>query len=434
MSTQSPIDVNIPTYISEYQVRSITVDESYVLRQITHYANAAVDAIRRGDIAHARHQVDMALEYNNDAAVLWLLAAATAPTAADQLEAVNKALAIEPHNAEALRIKGELDGTIARMTAAPEDESSDDELRGEKITCPRCNGVLILREHSQEVICDHCGYQIADLAAAKQDVDKRALLFGMMRRQANPTDWNIGERWLRCTACNAHITFNRPALSQACRFCGSLAIVKETTNNRFEQPDLMVPFRLEDDDARQIVARVAEMPAKRGVLKRLFGDAPPEVDHIRVNGAYLPFWVIDADLLVRKPDPLNPNTYQQTGERLTMHNVLYFASSHLPRTMLDRIEPFDLYKGVPYDPHLLVEYPAELYDVDLDRAAIDVRDKIQARARTSPDVTREDLVQTQGMQYKLALLPVYVGHIAYRNGHRRRGVINGQTARVIFEQ
>jgi hypothetical protein len=184
-------------------------------------------------------------------------------------------------------------------------------------------------------------------------------------------------------------------------------------------------------------------------LKGILGASRPPISRLEIEGVYLPFWVFDADMTVfwswagtdRKGDQLVPLT-----------DVLFFAARIPPRVFMDTIEPFDLDPAVDYDPRLLADYPARLYDIDFDRASIEVRDKLQKLVRehaeprieatTRPIITFDDnepgklvfRAETTGMSYRLALLPVWMVRLTDAEGGTSQGVINGQTSEAALSK
>src|SRR5262249_42753543 len=130
--------------------------------------------------------------------------------------------------------------------------------------------------------------------------------------------WNIGERWLRCPECGATATLSRNTLSNTCRFCGSQQIVQEGVHSQFEQPDLIVPLGVSEEDARASIDR--KLHSGLRAITSLF-TGPVKVKHIDLHGSYLPFWVFDADMTV-KWSWTNALDHGEDAE--LADNILYF--------------------------------------------------------------------------------------------------------------
>jgi len=436
---QPPIEMEIPSnFLYGRMPPTDNLTRSNSQHTAKSYCDRALFAIQRGELDLARGHLEMAAEFEPDFADIWVFRACLAEDRDTQRDYLKKVLALDPHHPRALKALGEMDGTLDELRATPGGAELDEgQTTGQQFRCPHCDGILFLHERDQVVQCHHCGEKILNVSELTLEDTKKALLFGNIKRENRPETWNIGKRWLHCTNCNAITTFNRNALNSVCRFCGTLTVIEENVNHYFEQPDMVVPFQVEMEEARQKAAQVIE-DRYRDSQKGLFKRKQPRAVRLACKGVYAPFWVFDADVQVKgktREYDEEGDAYPVTLDYSTLlADVLYFAAQTPSRKLLDQIENFKLYDAVDYDPKLLVEYPAELYDVDLDDASLAVRDKLRKLVISRATSGRIDFVGTRGMTYKLALLPIYVVQIEYADGQIKMGVINGQTGWQAIEE
>jgi hypothetical protein len=98
----------------------------------------------------------------------------------------------------------------------------------------------------------------------------------------------------------------------------------------------------------------------------------------------------------------------------------------------------------PYEPRLLADWPALLYNRDVDAAAIKAdralltmaRDQAGALSAQSPkSSSRPAMVrrsfQTSGLTYQLMLLPVWVA-VVQVNDERSLALVNGQSGKATL--
>jgi hypothetical protein len=97
----------------------------------------------------------------------------------------------------------------------------------------------------------------------------------------------------------------------------------------------------------------------------------------------------------------------------------------------------------PYAPKLLGGFPAELYDIDFDRASLEARSVIGEQMREKHtmlaqsrrgDVKVTIFTEVQQMQFQLVLLPVWVATITERDDDIRTALINGVTGEIALSK
>jgi hypothetical protein len=111
---------------------------------------------------------------------------------------------------------------------------------------------------------------------------------------------------------------------------------------------------------------------------------------------------------------------------------------------LERVFPYPLGKMTPYEPHLLADWPALLYNRDVDAAAMKADRALLGMARqqagaltaqTPPSSSRPVRVrrsfQTSGLTYQLVLLPVWVS-VVRADDEICLALVNGQTGKIAL--
>ncbi len=421
----------IPAYLSSYeQVR------------MRGRLKDAVLALADDDREAFRRVLLSVLEISEDHADTWLHLASMAEDAEEQRRCLEHVVAISPGHPVAMRIMAQLDGRL-QETALPASRRKLDEgqVATTRLSCPQCGGTLTYNEATKEVNCAFCGYHIIDADDLDRTDRHSTILEGNVKRKQQAHNWNIGQKWLHCDECGANITISRNTLTNTCRFCQSRHIVQESIQHRFEQPDLIVPFTVDERAAHEAVNTHLSTGLRR--ITRLFADA---VDRIDLQGSYLPFWVFDADMIVNWHWTNAPVHGQHP---ILLSDILYHAAPTPDRELLLKIEPFHLRKGVDYDPRLLAVHPAQLYALDMTQSSIDVRTRLgrEATKKAEPGLRirrprgydREDNpgrlqmnARTQFLTYRLALLPVWTGQLIEEDGDTRQILVNGQTGEVAL--
>lgn len=420
---------DLPDHLSDYeQVR---------LRSRLHTAMWALARGNQNEINKSLHAV---LDISEDHADTWLHLAAMANDAAEQRHCLEHVIAARPGHPLAMRLMAELDGELdPDPDPASRGKLAPDQIAAKQIVCPICSGTLTYNAASKEVTCKYCGHRIVDADDLARTNTHSTVLAGNMKRKQQARAWNVGKKWLRCDNCGAITTISRATLTHACRFCHSQQIVVESVDMRFEQPDLIVPFGL---DARQAHAAV-ETYLKTGIrwFTRFFADA---IARIELQSSYLPFWIFDADMVVNWSWTRDPAHGQHP---ILLSDIPFFAARTPAARLLQKIEPFDLRRGVDYDPRLVAAHPAELYDIDLPDASIQVRQRLTRDAcrKAEPSLrlrkpsgygSDDDAgslrlnAYTQFLTYRLGLLPVWIGQLIEEDGDTRQIVVNGQTGKV----
>lgn len=259
--------------------------------------------------------------------------------------------------------------------------------------------------------------------------------------------WQVGEHFLECDSCGAKRTIPGRKLSDYCPFCGSTHVFKRDVLDSFQQPDGLVQFRLRRDAAES-----ALMEKLSGWQERMKGwFVNNQVKRITLEPLFLPYWVFDVGLEVRKSTfrentgvGMTRNNQQQTSAYETttiadaMNNVPVCAVDSPSRLLTARLGAYEMGSVIAYSPKLLVKVQAELYSMDFDKASLEARKTIsdEMKAKYGADAgngVRVNIASSiQQMSFRLLLLPAWVGSILETDGDVRPALVNGQTGTVVL--
>ncbi len=372
---------------------------------------------------------------------------------------LEKALAYAPHYAEARKQLLLLDGKLSESEAKTLDNPyAEPEVRyaggavsvvADDVRCAACGSSQMgVDDKTGQPYCLDCGTVNEKLKQVAASSDK-GLMQELVKRRSKPIQWQVGERLLHCKSCGAERTIARKMASY-CPFCGSRQVAVRDVLGSFQQPDGVVPFRVGRKRVEKMIYDRLETWGER--IKGLFNTN--RVKRVILEPDFMPYWVFDADLTLRrtityytprqdnygrelqyKPKP----TDRTHTDEMPAHvgDQLVCGVSVAPTHLLKEIEPFDLSKSRPYSSDLLAKFSAQIYDIDFDRASLIAREFISERVRKSNQrqetgIHISVLPLIYAMQFRLLLLPVWVVTLYEVDDDVRIGVVNGQTGEIAL--
>jgi Zn ribbon nucleic-acid-binding protein len=437
--------------------RKRTFRASYSLThrgEVDKWARAAYDTgqdcVRREDWLGAVEAFERALENQRDFldAHLWL--ARLCEAEAVKRDHLTTILAHDPQHGEALRELMLLDGKFTLEQIERIERGDDPEMRAadipvgmatEVLSCPQCGGDLTVDDASGRVECQACGYH--DQRVLSQQVDEDFLTMALLERRATPVRWVVGERLLHCNNCAAERTIASTKLSTRCSFCGSNHIIEKDALDSFQQPDGLIPFSISRDYAGDAIKERLQGWSER--IKGWFDNN--KVERATLEGIYLPFWVFDSIIDItrtiidrRTSQGRVAQTQPFTRENIAemYNNLTVCAITSPPTNLTSKLGQWDLNRMVNYEPELLAKYPAQLYNIDFDKASLEARSVISRHMREKYGQRRSEDVQVnifsavKQMSFQLALMPVWVATLIEEDGDIRVGLVNGQNGTVAL--
>ena len=328
-----------------------------------------------------------------------------------------------------------------------------------QLSCEQCGAVLSYEPGTSRLTCQYCGHsnEIVDRPIEIVEYD----LYDALQRGLDRAPVEEAQV-AKCPSCGAQFTFERARHAGGCPFCGQ-QIVADTGTLRQIKPSAVLPFAIEEQDARERVARwlggLWFAPSKLKGFARTEG---------RLAGMYLPYWTYDSHTEtdyrgqrgtiylepVRVVRVVNGRRVAQTEmvqkvrwqparghvER-RFDDVVVLGSRTLPAWMTDRLGPWDLHDLRPYTPEYLTGFQSEAYQVALGEGFEDAKEKM--RAALQSDVAADiggDLQRIERMEirhleptFKHILLPAWIGAFRY-GGKAYRLCVNGRTGLVQGER
>lgn len=333
----------------------------------------------------------------------------------------------------------------------PEPATKDEQQKA----CESCAAVLAYSPGTERILCNYCGaentIEVVDVEIREND------LTPVLRELANeaPQEASIT---VTCPSCNAEFTFDGTLHAGDCIYCNT-HIVADTGINRHVKPQAILPFALNEEEARREV---------NGWLEDLWFAPSKLAKHARTSkqivGVYMPFWTYDSHTHTefqgqrgdvyyeqqRVAVRVNGRTQYQTRsvqkvrwrpvsgrtERF-FDDVLATGSNMLPEDMIEGIEPWDLQEAKPYMSDFLRGFKSEAYHRGLAAsypvAKAKMHNVIQGdvRARIGGDMQRihHMAIDHRSPTFKHVLLPVWLASFHFGSKHYHF-VVNARNGQV----
>jgi len=434
--------ISHPEPISKWAESAFTSAQAYIER---HMWDEALQALYRA--------IDTQPDFTD--AHLWIARLLDDPK--KQREHLTHIIAHQPNHMEAIRELMILDGKLSHDAVGINDahvEPNEQEVNAAvKVEttnphCPACGSPNMQTENGI-LTCDFCGY--VDSSRQKNNQTGVAMLTAaLLERRSQPVKWIVGEQFLDCNNCGAKRTIPARKLSERCPFCGSNHVIERDVIDSFTQPDGILPFVVTRKGAGTAIKSKLSNWTER--VKGWFDNNT--VKRATLSGVYLPYWVFDAVLEVRRTvfrqsDHRQDNrsykinassmlAYESTKIPDAIHNVAVCAVKSPPNHITQRLGKYDFSRAIDYDPGLLTRFSAELYSIDFDKASIMARKPISERMREKHQIfnnTGEQVnISTSVLQmhFRLLLVPVWIGTLYEEDDDIRSTLVNGQTGEVVL--
>lgn len=328
-----------------------------------------------------------------------------------------------------------------------------------RFPCDNCGADLRFDPDSGNMLCDHCGATLEISGSGPWTGGSiREIDFQTAIADRLPSQEMEETRVSKCPNCAAEVEFDAGVHAAECPFCAT-PVVTDTGPNRHIKPKGLLPFSLDEKDARS---------AMTNWLGKLWFAPNGLQDYARkgrkMTGIYVPYWTFDADTKSSYRGEHGTVYYEtrrvvRNGKSETVRvakvrwrpasgrvarffdDVLVLASHSLPKKYTDALEPWDLSELEPYHPEYLAGFWAEAYSVELDDGYDEARtymDRIimrDVKFDIGGDRQRVHNIETQisDVTFKHILLPVWLAAYKYR-GKSYRFVVNGRTGAVQGER
>jgi len=418
---------------------------------------AAFMMLRKGERARAaQHLTDLTKLYPSFPDP-WVWLSATTDDPAKRIDYLENAVLLEPAHPLARDALAISQGKVLPRRARRDRRENQ---RIKVTNCPQCGGSLHYEPGAREVVCQYCGRRL--VLREKNLINEEARLVGdlQLQRRMQGHTWREVQRIVHCQACGAELIMTHH-LAKQCVFCVSTSVLLEDSKQLLEQPDGFLPFKLDEGEAGAAIGRAQRSTPQR--LKTWWTGREQVIEGLQA--IYIPYWVFDGFVEVRKPragwlgEPEwrgfadgarrsgqlgNSPAENEAGlgkELMMFDNLVFPAMAFPPPWLLKRVLPYELGALVPYEPRLLASWPAALYNRDVEVAVGDAYDAMLSaaawRKRSVVVANASNLgqlrqaFQVTAVTYQLVLLPVWVA-LAQRDKDQRLVLVNGQTGQVTF--
>lgn len=370
---------------------------------------------------------------------------------------LTKVIAHMPKHGDAMRELMLLDG---KLTQAQADALKNPYLDAEKrqaggavkvasknVRCPNCGSYrMTIDDVTGLPYCDSCGY-VGEKSA--NTAGNSSLFMALLKRRSQSVVWQVGERLLRCNSCGAERTIPGDKLSDYCPYCGSKHVMAHDALDSFSQPDSLIPFSITRQQADERIKSQLNTALAR--IRRWIDNTA--VKHSTIEGHFLPYWVFDATVEVRRSVIYTEveiddegNTYGERTQRYETEEFTDFVDGILVcgvksphKSLTDKLGKYDIKQAVAYKPDLITKNPAQIYSIDFDSASLEARSMTNRLMREKHGEIWSGFGQVQNisasttdMQFQLMLMPVWIATLYEEDGDIRTALVNGQTGTVVF--
>ena len=317
--------------------------------------------------------------------------------------------------------------------------------------CPCCGGIIEFDSGSQMMKCPYCDTTFDPAALMEMDE-------ALNNQQPDQLEWETpqeqfddaeisGMNVYSCRSCGGEIIADATTGATHCPFCGNPVVMTSAFAGALK-PDLVIPFKLSKEDAKQALKK--HMSGKK-LLPPLFSKE----SHLEeIKGVYVPFWLYGADVeaefnfhatRVRSWRAGNREFTETTHFRLERAGGLSFddvpvdGSTKMDDAMMESIEPFDMNEAVPFQTAFLSGYYADKYDVDATQSIERANQRIKnstTEAFTATTgafgavVPEGSSVRIHNGKAKYAMYPVWLLTTNYE-GKTYQFAMNGQTGKFV---
>jgi DNA-directed RNA polymerase subunit RPC12/RpoP len=417
---------------------------------------AAAKSNTPADQAEARFYLEWVLRLDettyDQQAEAWLWLSQIEDDPIKKRDCLENVIAIDPANPLARRGLAILDGQLKPQdvidTRQPIEPVKLDEVeppQARRYVCPKCGGQLAFDAATRQLRCSYCGNQLYEYQAITQGalmpIEEQNFFATLPTAKAHR--WELAAaHTLNCQGCGATFTLPPLEISGSCPFCGSAHVIEATTSAELIQPEGVLPFQFDAEEATKHVRRWIDQQRFRP------GDLDERSAISKPRGVYLPFWTFDLggqinwSALVAEQHGRQTVWAPRNDIYLVYHNDLLVPGTHsLPLDLLSVAVDFDTVHNTlaAYSGQLLADWPAEIYQISMADASLVARQRALQIAREH--VTYQSLgsqrvrdlrFNTGSMvieSFKLTLLPIWIGSYRYK-GQAYACVVNGQTGKV----
>ena len=283
-----------------------------------------------------------------------------------------------------------------------------------RITCRNCGHPVTFDIERQTYRCPMCSETSGIEETRRASLELRELHKEELHAQAAQAQVAV------CSGCGAKTVFPQGEALSNCDFCGGRLVRADAGELGFE-PDLVIPFMLTEQEAKERLREWAKEHPKTGEARMINSSS----DDIR--GYYLPYEIVSGPMEFKANRAGLSRSYRCRGY---IEDTAVNCVREMDYSVLDAAEPFDLNSAVPFEYGYIAGHRALISDIsdnDIDRRVRRRAEKVclPTVQRTLQDSDVRIKVTSDRLLSASATLPMYV----LKKG-RLSAVVNGQTGRV----
>lgn len=322
--------------------------------------------------------------------------------------------------------------------------------------CSDCGAILKFEPGTKHLKCIYCGAE-NEITTTNEPIEELDFLEHI--NSELDSDETTQLLTVKCSSCGASTTFKPNLSSDSCAFCGMPIVVSEQSTTTVIKPKSLLPFKITQKEAFE---QFIKWVKKRWFAPSAFKKYVTQPD--RLKGMYIPYWTYDSDTTTqysgfRGIHYYRTETYVENGETKTRQvketnwipvsgtvfhffdDVLVVATPSLPRTQVDKLEPWDLENLTNFDDRFLSGFQTETYQINL-KTGFDIAKKMMEptirsliRSDIGGDEQRISSFRTiyDNISFKHLLLPIWISSYRFRK-KVYRFLVNGRTGEVQGER
>lgn len=323
--------------------------------------------------------------------------------------------------------------------------------------CPRCQATTAYSVENGGLRCAHCGYyeppETPIVGKGAEEFEFTVETVSAVRRAQG---WGTERREIACQNCGAQTSVPPTGLTHTCPFCGSNRVLQHEAAHDQLRPRFLIPFKVEVDRCHAIAR---EWLGSSWMTPQALREAARVADF---QGIYMPYWTFDArtsahwraevghTVSERYYDSSSKSWRTRTKTvwrwesgraRQVFDDLLVTGSTRLSGLLLSELQDFDTQALVPYAPSYLAGFLAHAYDISLETAWDEARERMRAATQ---EACRSQASTGQIRNFRMALdfgdeswryvlMPVYVAVYQYE-GEPYQVMINGQTGTIAGQR
>nr|MDD6334983.1 TFIIB-type zinc ribbon-containing protein [bacterium] len=313
--------------------------------------------------------------------------------------------------------------------------------------CPNCGATVLFDPATGGLKCEYCGWS-AEVPPPEEGREVCEMDFDTAESTGN-YEWGAEKKMVICKSCGAQSVYDQLMVSDICPYCGATAVMQEVGQKSLA-PNGVCPF--------EISGKQAEQRFRTWLGRRWFtpGKAKKSVRADRFTGVYMPYWTFDCNTTSNYSARYGKDRRVKQGDKYVtvtdwyscsgvysrfFDDVLVNASSRQQDSDVRKVEPYNLKKGVPYQPEFVAGFVSERYSVGLKsgwekgrgriRSSLESEIGEQIRTRYHADRVSGLNFSTRyaNITYKYMILPLWMSSFRYKN-KTYRFLVNGQTGKV----